>query len=160
MNLIRHAACMLVLGFLSPAWAVNKCMDASGKVSFQDAPCVGEGEKIDVRPAMKGATPVQPAPSAQKEGAFGASWQRKQFLQTQGIPQARAALERNQRDCTAPPAETTTQSGPLRRSTLPSGNQFPKERTAAAASDRAACDARSEALREQLRQLEEELSAL
>lgn len=89
MNPIRSAACVLALCFLAPAWAVNKCTDANGKVSFQDAPCVGEGEKIDVRPAIQGATPIRPAPSAGKEGAFGASWQRKQYLQTQGVPQAR-----------------------------------------------------------------------
>ncbi|MBT9514217.1 MAG: DUF4124 domain-containing protein [Acidovorax sp.] len=160
MNPIRYAACILALGFLAPAWAVNKCTDANGKVSFQDAPCVGEGEKVDVRPAIQGATPIRPAPSAGKEGAFGASWQRKQYLQTQGVPQARAALERNQRECTAQPAEATTQAGPLRRSTLPSGNQFPKERSAAAATDKAACDARTDELREQLRLLENELGAL
>jgi hypothetical protein len=160
MNPIRYAACILALGFLAPAWAVNKCTDANGKVSFQDAPCVGEGERIDVRPAIQGATPVRPAPSAGKEGAFGASWQRKQYLQTQGVPQARAALARNQQECTAQPAEATTQAGPLRRSTLPPGNQFPKDLAAAAAKDKAACDARSNELREQLRQLEEELSAL
>ena len=48
MTLIRYALCALALGCLSPAWAINKCTDAKGKVSFQDAPCVGEGEKIDV----------------------------------------------------------------------------------------------------------------
>ncbi|CAN7554798.1 MAG: DUF4124 domain-containing protein [Acidovorax sp.] len=160
MNPIRYAACLLVLGLVAPAWAVNKCTDANGKVSFQDAPCVGEGEKIDVRPAIQGATPIRPAPSAGKEGAFGASWQRKQYLQTQGVPQARAALVRNQQECTAQPAEATAQAGPLRRGTLPSGNQFPQDRAAAAAKDKAACDARSDELREQLRQLEEELNAL
>ena len=61
MTLIRFALCALALGCLSPAWAINKCTDANGKVSFQDAPCVGEGEKIDVRPTTRGATPVPPA---------------------------------------------------------------------------------------------------
>ena len=58
MTLIRYALCALALGCLSPAWAINKCTDANGKVSFQDAPCVGEGEKIDVRPTTRGATPA------------------------------------------------------------------------------------------------------
>lgn len=35
----------------SPAWAVNKCVDANGSVVFQDAPCTGKGGVIDVRPA-------------------------------------------------------------------------------------------------------------
>ena len=101
MTLIRFALCALALGCLSPAWAINKCTDAKGKVSFQDAPCVGEGEKIDVRPTTRGATPVPPAAAPVGEGAFGPTWQRKNYLQTQGIPQARAAVERNQRECTA-----------------------------------------------------------
>ena len=33
------------------AWAINKCKTAEGKMVFQDAPCAGEGEKLDVRPA-------------------------------------------------------------------------------------------------------------
>ena len=159
MNPIRYAACALALGFLAPAWAINKCTGADGKVSFQDAPCVGEGEKIEARPAMEGGTPIQPAPSASKEGAFGATWQRKNYLQTQGVPQARAAVERNQRECTAQPSEAVATSGPLRRS-IASGNQFAQELAAAAAKNKTACEARTEELREQLRTLEKELSAL
>jgi len=34
-----------------PAWAINKCTGADGKVVFQDLPCAGRGEKIEVRPA-------------------------------------------------------------------------------------------------------------
>jgi len=45
-----------------PAEAINKCTGADGKVSFQDAPCAGKGEKIDVRPAS-GNAPL-PAPRA------------------------------------------------------------------------------------------------
>lgn len=32
-------------------FAINKCVGPDGKVSFQDAPCAGRGEKINVRPA-------------------------------------------------------------------------------------------------------------
>jgi len=160
MTPIRFAACALALGFLAPAWAINKCTDADGKVSFQDAPCAGEGEKIEVRPAVQGATPIPPSASTAKEGVFGAAWQRKQYLQSQGVPQARAAVERNQRECAAQPAEVTTQSGPLRRSTIAPGTMFAQDRTAATAKDRAACEARTQELRDELRALEEELSAL
>ena len=161
MNPIRCAACSLLLAFVAPAWAINKCTDANGKVSFQDAPCVGQGEKIDVRPAMQGATPIPPSPSAAQEGAFGPSWQRKNFLQSQGIPQARAAVERNQRECAAAPQqqEGVAQSGPLRRS-LGAGSQFAKERADAASKDKAACEARTQELRGQLKSLEDELSNL
>ncbi|CAN7491948.1 MULTISPECIES: DUF4124 domain-containing protein [unclassified Acidovorax] len=158
---IRYAACALALGFLAPAWAINKCTGADGKVAFQDAPCVGgQSEKIEARPAMQGATPIAPASSATKEGAFGATWQRKNYLQTQGVPQARAAVERNQRECSAQPAEAVAQAGPLRRSTLASGTQFAQERAATEAKEKTACEARTEELREQLRALEKELGTL
>ena len=160
MPLIRYAACALALGFLAPAWAVNKCTGADGKVSFQDAPCVGQGETIDVRPAMQGATPIAPAPSTGKEGAFGAAWQRKHYLQNQGVPEARAAVERNQRECTAQPTEAVAHAGPLKRGNLPSGNQFAQELAAADAKHKAACEARTQELRDRLKALQDELSSL
>lgn len=158
MTPIRYVGCALILGFLAPAWAINKCTDADGKVSFQDAPCAGKGEKIEVRPAITGATPVQPPRSAAKEGAFGASWQRKHHLQTQALPQMRAAIERNQQECSAQSEEVTTHAGPLRRSTLPSGSMFATEQAASDASSKAACNARTEELRRQLKLLEDELA--
>lgn len=48
---ILFAAALLAA---SPAWAINKCKGPDGKISFQDAPCPGQGEKIDVRPASGG----------------------------------------------------------------------------------------------------------
>lgn len=156
-RLLWCAALPLMLA--APAWAVNKCTGADGKVSFQDAPCVGEGEKVDVRPAMQGATPVAPSPSTGKEGAFGPSWQRKNQLQSQAIPQARAAIERNQKECAAAPDEAVAHAGPLRRSTL-AGTQFAQERAAAAAKNKEACGAKTEELRRQLQSLEEELRSL
>lgn len=52
----------------SPAWAINKCTGADGKLVFQDAPCAGKGEAIDVRPASghsaRAPSPVStPAPA-------------------------------------------------------------------------------------------------
>lgn len=160
MNPIRCVACSLLLVFLAPAWAINKCTDASGKVSFQDAPCAGRGEKIEARPAMQGATPILPGPTTAQEGAFGPSWQRKHYLQNQGVPQARAAIERNQKECAAPPDAAVAHAGPLRRSTLASGTQFAQEGAAAAAKDKATCEARTQELRDQLKSLEDELRAL
>lgn len=46
----------------SQAWAVNKCTGADGKVSFQDAPCVGKGEAITVRPAAAPSSTNSAAP--------------------------------------------------------------------------------------------------
>lgn len=152
-------ACALAVGCLTaPAWAVNKCTDAAGKVSFQDAPCPGRGEQVDVRPAMEGATPIAPPPSTGKEGAFGPTWQRKNQLQTQAIPQARAAVSRQQQECAAQPQQAVAHAGPL-RSTLAAGTQFAQERAAAQAQDKAACETRLQELREQLQALEKELAS-
>ena len=160
MNPIRCAVFALLCGCLAPAWAVHKCTDAQGKVSFQDAPCPGLGENVEVRPAMQGATPVPAPASTAKEGAFGPSWQRKHYLESQGVPQARAAVQRSERECAGQqPAEGVAHAGPLRR-TLPSGSQFAQERSADANKDKAACDARTQELRNQLKALEEELGSL
>lgn len=32
----------------SPSWAVNKCTDAAGKVSYQEAACPHQGQKLDL----------------------------------------------------------------------------------------------------------------
>lgn len=41
------------------AHAINKCKSPEGKVSFQDAPCPGAGEKLAIKPATgPGATPA------------------------------------------------------------------------------------------------------
>lgn len=42
-------ACLLAA---TPAWAINKCTDASGKVVYQDAACAGgKGQALTIRPA-------------------------------------------------------------------------------------------------------------
>lgn len=43
------------------AWAINKCTGADGKVVFQDAPCAGRGEVLNVRPASGHANMARPA---------------------------------------------------------------------------------------------------
>lgn len=160
MKLICGAACALALGLLNPAWAINKCTGADGKVTFQDAPCTGLGEKIEVKPSALGVLPAQPPRSAEQEGAFGVSWQRKQHLQSQAIPQARAAMERNQRECATSPDGATAHAGPLRRGNLPEGSQFTQELEAASAKGKVACEARTEELRRQLKVLQTELDGL
>ena len=132
MNSLRYAACILALGLVPrPGPSTNARMPRA-RCRFRTS----------------------------KEGAFGETWRRKQYLQSQGIPQARAALERNQRECAAAPAEAVAHAGPLRRGNLPQGSQFVQEQEAASAKDKAACEARSEELRQQLKALEKELEGL
>ena len=40
----------LTIGLISTSsWAVNKCTGADGKVSYQEAPCAGSGQALNVR---------------------------------------------------------------------------------------------------------------
>lgn len=99
----------------APAWAVNKCTGPDGKVVFQDAPCAGKGERIDVRPAS-GASSVVPRPAApaasaaapapmteaqRLEGVLASSQaqRRRTDLEALLVPQAKQAIDRNRSQC-------------------------------------------------------------
>lgn len=56
--MIKQAIFLSAALLIAPAWAINKCTGADGKVAFQDAPCAGKGEKLDVRPASGHSTPA------------------------------------------------------------------------------------------------------
>ena len=104
------AVCVFLL--LSPgAWAINRCTGADGRVSFQDAPCPGAGEKITVRPAT--GWPAPPAPKAaaapggagpepaQKKEVPDEDWARRTYLQNRGLPDAAAAIAAHNAQCSA-----------------------------------------------------------
>lgn len=99
-------ALLATAAMAEPALAIHKCVDATGRVSFQDAPCPGRGGAIDVRPAS-GAAPVQspggssaqPTASTPKEGPFGARWQRRTYLEQRGVPDAIANVDHVKRSC-------------------------------------------------------------
>ncbi len=48
-----------------PVWAAHKCTGPDGKVSYQDAPCTGKGEKFEAHPISVVAPAAVPIPSAQ-----------------------------------------------------------------------------------------------
>lgn len=84
MNPINASLCTLaVLALCTPAWAANKCTGADGKVSFQDVPCVGKSEQLNIRqgaplsPAAAGAVDVpgksKPQSEAQRLDAITAA---------------------------------------------------------------------------------------
>lgn len=106
-------------------WAINKCTAPDGKITFQDKPCVGQGEVFDARPSVV-VVPTAAAPSAStpatattatptaivaptappkspstppKEGIFGESWQRRTYLENRGVADAQDALFQHQKAC-------------------------------------------------------------
>jgi hypothetical protein len=46
-----------------------------------------------------------------KEGAFGATWQRRTFLENRGVADARGALQFHKRQCDAKQLELSSQKG-------------------------------------------------
>jgi hypothetical protein len=54
---------MAALLFVTPTYAMNKCVDANGKVTYQEDPCPG---KV-VRPAPKPPAPPEPAADPKAE---------------------------------------------------------------------------------------------
>ena len=100
------AAALFALASLAtaPAAAVNKCTGADGKVQFQDAPCMGKGETITVRPASGAAPSSQPAGAApgtrqteaqRIESNVSASQKERRLreLTQREVPSADAAIE-------------------------------------------------------------------
>jgi len=155
----------------SPAWAINKCKGPDGKVTFQDAPCMGQGEKIEVRPAS-GTTPKSAAPvaaasapaqaaapaSARKENVFGERWQRRTYLENRGIPDARAAIDGHQADCAAQQAQLASKKKRATNSLAGATweDSISGEMQAAATT----CDTRARELRAELDSLQRELREL
>lgn len=65
MKLISIATAPIALASLcSPAWAIHKCTGPNGGVTFQDAPCVGQGKSLDQPPS---ASPGLMTPDEAKE---------------------------------------------------------------------------------------------
>ncbi|UUE96203.1 DUF4124 domain-containing protein [Comamonas thiooxydans] len=69
------AAVALLLATCSPAWAIYKCDDGTGKQVFQDRPCTsGKSSTVEVKPASgHAAKPSQAASTAPATGTTGTS---------------------------------------------------------------------------------------
>lgn len=100
-----YACAIAGAALTNPAWAINKCPQPNGSVAFQDAPCVGKGEALTIRPASgRGSTPAQ-APSADSatkphQPEAPATSPSAQTTQAQGQP-VKSLLEREADMCLA-----------------------------------------------------------
>ncbi len=179
---IGTAAC---LALAAPAWAINKCTGADGKVAFQDAPCTGgKGEKVEVRlssggvgtaaPAAAATVPAAspasgasaaaptPAPAAapgpKREGAFGETWRRKTDLEQHEIGNARGALNAHLQRCSAEQRELAAKKGYARNNLA--GATWEQSISAEMQAAATSCDTRARELRSRLEALEKELREL
>lgn len=149
----------------SPAWAINKCTGADGKVAFQDAPCAGKGEKIEVHPASgpaRAAAPVVANPAgmsaAAKEGVFGETWQRRTYLENRGIADARSALQVQINQCEAKQSELAAKKSRARNNLA--GATWEQSISTEMQAAATMCDSRTRELRTQLEGYEKELREL
>lgn len=163
---------MLAMTVSMPAAAINKCIGADGKAVYQDAPCSGRGEAITVRPASGHRAAPTPAPAAppsdvaapstqgaaKKEGAFGAEWQRRTFLENRGVPDARAAIEAHRRDCTS--QQSALASKKQRSANNLAGATWEQSISAEMQAAATICDGRARDLRANLDAMEKELREL
>lgn len=155
-----HALLAAALLAATPAWAIHKCKAPDGKTVFQDIPCTGQGEKLEVRPASGSAHPAQAAaaPEATKEGVFGESWQRRTYLENRGIPDARSALQAQLKQCDAKQAELAAKK--WRAMNNLAGATWEQSISTEMQAAATMCDARTRELRTQLEEYEKELREL
>ena len=164
--MIKQVLMLSAAILLTPAWAVNKCTGADGKVVFQDAPCTGRGEELQVKPASgsavrpaatavpQSAAAPQAAAGGKKEGAFGSSWQRKIYLEDRGLPDARAAIDAHQRNCANQQATIASRKA-LANNNL-AGATYEQSISTEMQAAATMCDSKARELRAQLESLERE----
>lgn len=166
--------CMVLSG---PAFAINKCTGADGKTVFQDAPCMGKGETITVKPASgqaptpvvaapaavaSGAAPAAAAPSpsatAKKEGVFGEKWRRKTDLESHLISNARGELSGHLQGCQQQQAALAAKKGAARNNLA--GATWEASISAEMQAAATTCDTKARDIRAKLEGYERELREL
>lgn len=169
-------AAALLVALCAPAWAINKCTGADGKVAFQDAPCQGKGELLDVKPASGKGNSSPVAPGGTGAAAAGAAKplteaqridaqvtasqreRRRRDLEQLFIPQAKAATEQHRASCSEKQASLEASKYAYKQ------NLYGKTHAAQVASEMAAaaaaCETRDRELKESLETLRKECDAL
>lgn len=153
-----------------PAAAINKCTGADGRVVFQDAPCSGKGEQLDVRPATGSAAKAQTAMPAgggassseaqRLEGLIATSQRqrRAQDLRERLLPNAEEARNSHRAGCAQRQKDLAAQQYAYQQ------NLYGKTHAAQIASEMAAsaasCETRDRELKESLDALVNECTAL
>jgi Domain of unknown function (DUF4124) len=171
-NSILLAIILLVAN--GSAWAINKCTGADGRAVFQDAPCEGKGEVLNVRPAAgqsaaaavagmpsAAGSAAKPVTEAQRLEALIAKSQtgrRKQDLTERMIPDAKGAIAQHRAQCAQTQAELADSQYAYKQ------NLYGKTHAAQIASEMAAsaanCDTKNRELQARLDALTRECSEL
>ena len=162
---------LLMFGSAGGALAINKCVGAGGKVSYQEAACAGAGGAIAIKPArgvdaptpVPAQTPAQadaatPTAAKPKEGPFGASYQRRFFLENRGVPDARAATQYNKLECERKLKKLEADKAGARNNLA--GATYLQSLAATMQAEATMCDMRARELQTRQQELERELREL
>jgi hypothetical protein len=154
---------LMAAGASSPAMAVNKCTGPDGRVSYQDAPCVGgRSEEVDVKPPVSAGPGGNPpsAEAARLEAQVAASQRGRRALELREhfLPDAEAALRKHEVACQARQKELADQRSGLGQSRFT--RDAVRETNIELRSATAACRARDRELKANLQSLSRECASL
>jgi hypothetical protein len=161
MHKVTTAMLFLALAASGPAFAVNKCTTPDGRVTYQDAPCVGgKSREVDVSPPVAGDK-VPPSPEAARiEGAIAASQRSRRALELRErlLPDAEVAVQKHHAACDARVRELTEQRAALGQNRFARGAA--QEATMELRSTTASCRAKDRELKANLQSLARECANL
>ncbi|GKS96926.1 hypothetical protein [Acidovorax sp. SUPP2825] len=169
MKQLNVLAVVSLFASCTPAWSITKCTGPDGKTVFQDVPCAGKSEQLVIRPASGHGEAQKPrrdggpsssanAPLPQQEGAFGASWQRRTFLENRGIADARSALQSHQSRCDAQQRELAAKKRNANNNLA--GATWEQSISTEMQAAATVCDSKGRELKSTLESLEKELREL
>ena len=147
----------LVVTASGPGLAVNKCTAPDGGVTYQDAPCAGgRSQEVDVSPAVRGGKVPPSAEAARLEALVEASRRDRRALELRErlLPDAEAAVQKNQATCDARVKELTEQRSALGQGRFARGAV--QEATMELRSVTASCRAKDRELKTNLQSLSRE----
>ena len=110
------AMLILALAACQPALAVQKCTAPDGRVTYQDAPCVGgKSEAVDVSTPVTAEKAPPSSEAARIEALVAASQRSRRALELRErlLPDAELAVRRNQEACDARQKELADQRAAL-----------------------------------------------
>lgn len=90
----RTMIAVIFMTLTSSAWAINKCTGPDGAVVFQDAPCAGKGEALNVRPASGSAKGQPPAAAGEAPRQSNAQRMEEQVAASQKERRLRELVQR------------------------------------------------------------------
>ena len=147
----------LAMAASGPALAVNKCTGADGRVTYQDAPCVGgKTQEVDVSPPVGGAKVPPSSEAARVEGQVSAMQRSRRAMELRErlLPEAEAAVKKNQTACEARQKELADQRAAQGQNRFTRGQA--QQSTMELRSEKASCHAKERELKANLQALTRE----